>query len=267
MYEMLQHDFIRDALCACLLVGGVCAFLSVYIVFRKIVFVGITLAQMSTAGVGIALLVGVNPTLGAMTCSLATVLALATTAFRAKVPGEATIGATYVAAAAATVLILALNPLDHGQILDIMFGNVLTVTRPYVCFMAAVFMAIVAVHYIFHRQFLFTTFDPEGACAFGYSGALWELLFYLLMGIVISLSIKAVGTLLCFGFLVVPAVTGLLAGKRLIGIFSIAISSALISGVIGMYISYRADLPTGPTVCAVLVILSLAAWVVSQMRR
>ena len=267
MYEMLQHDFIRDALCACLLVGGTCAILSVYIVFRRIVFVGITLAQISTAGVGIALFTGLNPALCAMVLSLATVLALATTASRANVPREAVIGVIYVASSAATILILALSPLEHGQILDLMFGNVLTVTHSYMCFMAVVFMAIVATHFLLHRQFLFTTFDPEGACAFGYSAGVWEILFYLMMGIVISLSIKAVGTLLCFGFLVVPAVTGLLLGRRLITIFSIAISSAFISGVVGMYISYKVDLPSGPTVCAVLVVVALAAWAGSLMRR
>lgn len=266
MIEMLRHDFIRNALCACMLMGAACAVVGVYIVFKRIVFVGITLAQVSTAGISVALLAGLPSTLSALAFCMTTVLLLAPLTRRQRLPQEAVIGTVYVAASAVTALILALSPLDQGQVLNLLFGNVLTISPGYLLCVTLMCLGVMTAHALFHRHFFFAIFDPEGACAFGYSARLWDAMLYLMIGVVISLAIQALGTLLCFGFLVGPATAGLLIGRRLRGIFFMALASAAAGAVIGMWASYRADLPSGPSVCAVLALEVLATGVLRRIR-
>ena len=267
MGEMLGYEFIRNALAAGALVAAACAYLSVYVVFRRIVFVGITLAQVSTAGVGVALLTGLDPTLCALGFSLAAVMAFALFSAGGRVPGDAVIGSAYVAASASAVLIMAVSPLEQGQMLNILFGNILTVDRSYLFLLAAVFGAVGTFHFLFRRPFYFCTFDPEGARAFGYRTGFWEIIFYLSLGIVVSLSIRAVGSLLCFGFLVVPAVGVLSAAGSIGGIFVAAVLLALASTVLGLYLSFLFDLPSGPVICVILVGLALCMRLAAILRK
>jgi len=64
MLEMLKHDFLRHALAAAMIAGASLSFVGVYVILRRIVFVGAALAQLGAAGVGLALLTGQSPLLG-----------------------------------------------------------------------------------------------------------------------------------------------------------------------------------------------------------
>jgi ABC-type Mn2+/Zn2+ transport system permease subunit len=109
-------------------------------------------------------------------------------------------------------------------------------------------------------------FDPETAQASGIRAEWWDLLFFLILGVIISLAIRLAGTLLVFAFLVVPAVTGLLLSQRLGRIHAIAIGAASAATAGGLYASVKMDLPSGPAIVACSFALLLIAWVVSRFR-
>ena len=150
--------------------------------------------------------------------------------------------------------------------LDVLSGNILTVTRGQVWWMAAAAVTAIALHTLFHKQFLFSAFDSETAQASGIRAGWWDLFFFLILGVIISLAIRLAGTLLVFAFLVVPAVTGLLLSRHLGRIYAIAIGTASIATIAGLYASVKTDLPSGPAIVAFSFLILVLAWVVSRLR-
>jgi len=95
---------------------------------------------------------------------------------------------------------------------------------------------------------------------------LWDLFFFVLLGVVVALAIRLAGTLLVFAFLVLPAVTGLLLSRNLSKIHAVAVGTAGISTIAGLYCSFRLDLPSGPAIVACAFIVLLLAWAASRFR-
>jgi ABC-type Mn2+/Zn2+ transport system permease subunit len=266
MMVTLWHDhFLRLALIGSLVVGGVCAYLSVYVVLRRIVFVGAALAQASSAGVGLALLAGRNPSLLSLVLTMGGVAAFSVRSRSRRTTQESLIGVGYAVASALAVLFVAKSAQGEGHMLDLLSGNILTVTSVQVWWMALVAVTAVLVHTLFHKQFLFAAFDADTAAASGLRVAWWDLFFFLILGVIVSLAIRLAGALLVFAFLVLPGVIGLLLSQRLGRIYALAVGAAAAATLTGLYLSLKMDLPTGPAIVAVLFVLLGIAWSIVKL--
>lgn len=263
---MFHDTFMRTALLASLMVGAVCAYLGVYVVLRRIVFVGAALAQVSSAGVGLALLTGSNPAVLSIALTIGGVAAFSVQSKDRRTTQESYIGIGYAIASALAVLFVAKSAQGEAHMLDVLSGNILTVTSAQIWSMAVVGVVAIGLHTLFHKEFLFSAFDRETAQASGVRSAFWDLFFFLLLGVTISLGIKLAGTLLVFAFLVLPAVTALLLSQKLAKIQALAIAASAVAAVAGLYASVRLDLPSGPTIVACSFVLLLVAWVISRFR-
>ncbi|MCE5321980.1 metal ABC transporter permease [bacterium] len=266
MLSAFHDSFLQIALAASLIVGAVCAYLGVYVVLRRIVFVGAALAQVSSAGVGLALCTGYSPSIVSLILTLGGVAAFSVKSKDRRTTQESLIGIGYALASALAVLFVAKSAQGEGRMLDVLSGNILTVTPGQVWLMACAGIASIAVHSLLSKQFLFSMFDPETARACGIKSGWWDLLFFLILGVIISLAIRLAGTLLVFAFLVIPAVTGLLVSQRLSGIYIVALGSSAIATVCGLYASFQMDLPSGPAIVACLFVLLIAGWLISKFR-
>ncbi|MHB1456019.1 MAG: metal ABC transporter permease [Armatimonadota bacterium] len=266
MISVFHDSFMQTALLASLIVGVVCAFFGVYVVLRRVVFVGAALAQVSSAGVGLALLTGTNPVVLSIVFTIGGVAAFSVKSNDRRTTQESYIGIGYAVASALAVLFVAKSAQGEGHMLDVLSGNILTVTMRQIWWMAGVGVLAILLHNVFNKQFLFSAFDRETAQASGVRSSWWDLFFFLLLGLVISLGIKLAGTLLVFAFLVLPAVTALLLSQRLGRIIVIAIVASIIATTTGLYASVQLDLPSGPTIVAVSFLLLLIAWVISRFK-
>lgn len=265
----------RESLYGALVIALACSVLGVYVVLRRIVFVGAALAQLSSAGIALALfLSGLGAaTLGAHPVAMALVVTLAGALFfgmegagRGPVPPDATIGVTYAVAAAAGILLVA--KAATGEAHDIFLqGNILGITRKDTLVLLGVSVPVLLVHVLFYKEFLFVSFDRETARTLGYRVGGWNLLLYLTLGLVIAFAMQFAGVMLVFNFLVLPAVTGLLLGRGMAGVFTWSVVSALVAAVIGFILSVPYDLPTGPAIICVSGALALVAWGVRKLAR
>lgn len=260
----------REALYGALVIAVACSVIGVYVVLRRIVFVGAALAQISSAGLALALWMGGMGIGGELThrpVAVALIFSLGGALFfslgqtpRSGIPPDATIGVTYAVAAAVGVLLIA--KAATGEAHDIFLqGNILGITRKDTWVLLAVAAPVLLLHVIFYKEFLFVSFDRETARTLGYNVALWNLLLYFTLGLVIAFAMQFAGVMLVFNFLVLPAVTGLLLARSMSGIFTVAIVSSLAAGVIGFALSVPFDLPSGPAIIAVSGVLALLAWV------
>lgn len=266
-YTVFQLDFMQRALVAGLLVGGACAFLGVYVVLRRIVFVGVALAEMSSAGVALALLIGISPMLGSVILMLAGVLMASVQWGGKRIRQDAFIGIGYIVASAASILMLAKSASGEASLLDLLFGNILTVTAPDIGATAVALGLMTLFHIAFYKEILFVAFDPDTAAAVGYRSRVWELWLYLTIGLTIAFSIHAVGVLLTFASLVVPAVTALLLTRRMGAAFGGALVAGTLPVPLGLYLSFVADLPAAATIVVLGFGLLLIAGIVSRFLR
>lgn len=264
----------RDALYGSVIIAITCALLGVYVVLRRIVFVGAALAQVSSAGIalaywlagnGIATGLATHPEALSLAATLASVAFFAR-ASRGPIPPDARIGVWYAVAASAGILLIAKAAV--GEAHDIFLqGNILGITRGDTIELLIASVPVIAGQFFFQKELLFTSFDRETARTLGYRVHLWDLGFYLVLGFVISISMQFAGVLLVFNFLVLPAVTGLLLAHGMAGTFVISLGAALLAAVAGFALSIPFDLPTGPTMIAVSGALVVAAWTVRRLQR
>ena len=259
----------RDALFGALIMALACSVLGVYVVLRRIVFVGAALAQLSSAGIALGLFLyglGIGGELTHHPVAMALIVTIAGAMFfgigssgRGGVPPDAAIGVTYAVAAAAGILLIA--KAKTGEAHDIFLqGNILGITRLDTMILLAVAVPVLLVHLVFYKEFLFVSFDRETARTLGYNVRFWNLLLYFTLGVVIAYAMQFAGVMLVFNFLVLPAVTGLLLARSMLGIFAVAVGSALFAALLGFSLSVPYDLPSGPAIIAVSGALALLSW-------
>ena len=266
----------REALYGALVIALACSVLGVYVVLRRIVFVGAALAQLSSAGIALGMFLyglGIGGELTHHPVAMALIVTIAGAMFfgvggggRGGVPPDAVIGVTYVVAAAAGILLIA--KAQVGEAHDIFLqGNILGITTSDTVELLVVCIPVVIALFVFQKELLFTSFDPETARTLGYRVTLWDLAFYLVLGVVISVSMQFAGVLLVFNFLVLPAVTGLLLARTMGGTFLVSLGAALLAAVVGFALSIPFDLPTGPAMITVSGALVVLAWLVRKAQK
>ncbi|NLC58859.1 MAG: metal ABC transporter permease [Armatimonadetes bacterium] len=276
--EAFGSDFMQHALLAGMAVGALCAYLGVYVVLKRIVFVGVALAEMSSAGVALALwtagVLGLemeehNPLtmVGAVVLMLVGVLLFSVRWSARRVPPESTIGVGYAVAAAAGLLLMAHSAKGEAHVMQLLFGNILYVSVREIWEFLAAAAAVALVHLLFAKELLFVAFDPQTADAVGYRTRRWELLFYLTLGVTIAFAIRVAGVLLVFAMLVLPPVTALLLTRHLRRAFPVSAALGVLPVGIGLYLSYVRDVPSAACIVIVSFALLLAAGGLSLLRR
>ena len=262
MIGMLEYDFIRVALLGTIAIGVVCAYLGIYVVLRRIVFVGATMAQISSAGIALGILTGWSPNAWSVGLTFLAVLFFSHPAFGKRWPQDATLGILFTVSGAAAVLLVAHTARGNEEVVHLVQGNLLAMTATEARWLAGAFVTILAIHLLFFKEFLYLSFDPTMASTQGYRTGRWSLGFYLLLGVAIALAIKAIGILLMFAFLVIPASLGLVLTRRLGSAIGVAMVSAAVAVFLGIWLSFRYDFPSAPMIIAVLggLLVMGAAW-------
>jgi ABC-type Mn2+/Zn2+ transport system permease subunit len=264
-----SFDFMRQALLAGVLVALMCSYLGLYVVLKRIVFVGVALSEMSSAGIALALLVGFSPMLGAISFMLLGVLLFSMHWSPRRVPHESYIGVVYSVAAALGILMISKSAQGESHMLTLLQGDVLTVNPQETLQMLAVFAGVALIHLLFTKEFVLVSFDREAANTLGFRAARWDMLLFLTIGIVIAFSIRSVGVLMTSSMLILPAATALLITNRLRHAWIAAPVLGVLPVGLGLYLSYqpRIDLPASALIVALSFLLLLPALVYSVWKR
>ena len=265
--ELMLPPFV-----ACMILVAMLSYLGLHVIAREVIFVDLSLAQMAALGSLSALLFHVAPespttylfallatAVGAFLFALTRTSAHGGTAGAGRVPQEAFIGIVYVVASAAAVLVANKVPGGGEAVEKTLVGSLLWVTWKTIRNLALAYAALGVFQFLLRRRFLTISFHPDEAVRQGWKIRLWDFLFYLSFGVVITLAVPIAGVLMVFSFLVVPAVIANLftADKRRLTI--IAWSSGALASILGLWLSYTKDLPTGPLVVCMYGLLLVGA--------
>ncbi|HEX8834070.1 MAG TPA: metal ABC transporter permease [Abditibacteriaceae bacterium] len=267
LVETYSKDFMRQALLAGLSVALICSYLGVYVVLKRIVFVGVALAEMSSAGIALGLLLGFAPILGAMLFTLLGVVFFSLRFASRRLPNETFIGIAYSIAAALGILLIAKSAQGETHMLKLLQGDVLTVSPRETLVMIGAFAVVGLLHVLFNKEFLLVSFDREAASTLGFRAAMWDFLLFLSIGLVIAFSIYAVGILLTSTLLVLPAATALLLANRMRSAFVLAPVFGTVPVVLGLHLSLVTDMPASAVVVALSFLLFVATFALTAARR
>src|SRR6266513_2141138 len=267
-WEVMKWPFV-----ACLLFPPLLVYLGLHVVRREVIFVDLALAQVATLGTCVALLMGYHfddritfwVSL-AVTFLGAAFFSWSRNSTKAAVPQEAIIGITFVVAAAAVILLLSRIAGGKEELEHLLTGDILNVTQGEIGQRVVVFAVLGAFYAAFHKRFVLISSDPDRAFAEGTRVRLWDFLFYAAFALVVVSFVRLGGVLLTFSYLIVPAVCGTILATDWMKRLAIGWGIAAAASLIGLWASYKMDLPTGAAIVVASGLLLAIVGIVTMAR-
>ena len=249
--EPFQYSFMVRALVVSVLVGVMCPVLGAYVITRGRAFMGDALAHSVLPGMVVAFLLGISPFYAAVPTGILIALSMGSVARRTGISEDTSIGIIFAGMFALGLVMLSSADNINVNIEDLLLGQVLGVSQTDVYVSLGLAAAVLVGLYAFHRQLIYTTFDPVGAKVIGIKTGFVEYVLLALLALVIVIGIQAAGIVLVMAMLITPAATAYLLAKRFVQVMAIGALIGAISAVVGLYLSYYADMPSGPAMALV----------------
>lgn len=245
-------------------------YFGLHVLARGIIFVDLALAQIAALGISIAFMLGNDAhSIEAQAFAFAATLiaALAFTGLH-KIPNktarEVTIGSVYVVATALSLVILSRTAQGVEELKSLLNGNILWVRWEEITFVAIAYGLLVLLHGFQRKRFYDLSFKADSS---NRPSLIWEFLFFASFAVVITMAVNIAGVLLVFAFLIIPGFSATL----LVGSFGMRLVIGWILGlsvsVIGLWLSFIADLPVGATVVSLLGLLPILTMLISYVLR
>jgi ABC-type Mn2+/Zn2+ transport system permease subunit len=262
----LDNEFMLRALLAGVLVSVSCAIVGTFVVLRGLAFIGDALAHGVLPGIAGAILIGVPGILGAVVGALAMIGGVAIITRRSRLSSDTAIGLLFVGMLALGVVIVSRSSAFAGDLVAILFGQILGTSWESVAVQALAAVAVAIVAVVCARPFQLLAFDPEQADVAGFPSRRYHAIMLVLIALTVVVSFQVVGTLLVFGMLLAPAAAGALLAHRISTMMVIGAVVGAISSYAGLLISYWFDLAAGASMVLVAVIIFFAVFLFATWR-
>jgi ABC-type Mn2+/Zn2+ transport system permease subunit len=260
-----QNAFMLRALTAGILVSVTCGIVGTFVVLRGLAFIGDALAHGVLPGIAVAILLGFPTILGAAVSALIMIGGVSLITQRSRLSADTAIGLLFVGMLALGVVIVSRSASFTGDLVQILFGEVLGISDGAVLLQAAATLVIAAVAAVCARPFLLLCFNPEQAQVAGFSQRLYHNLMLILIALSVIVSFQTVGTLLVFGMLIAPAGTGALLARRVEAMMAWAAAIGSLSVYFGLLASYYFDLAAGSAIVLIAIFFFFAAFVTKNV--
>lgn len=251
LLDPLSYTFMQRGLAASVIVGVVCAVIGSYVVLRGMAFLGDALAHAILPGVAIAYLVGANLTVGALVAAVIVALLIGLFTRQGTIREDTAIGILFAAALSLGVALISSIRTYALDLSHILFGNMLGVSATDLWMVAILGLVVLAVIIGLYRPFLVVSFDPTLAATLRWPGEFFRILLLILLALTVVISLQTVGIGLVAAMLVTPAATAYLLTRRLTAMMALAAGLGAVSSVIGLYVSYYANIASGAAVVLV----------------
>lgn len=267
MIDALQYEFMRNALLAAVLVSVACGIVGTFVVTKKIVFISGGIAHAAFGGIGLGYFLGVNPVITAIPFSLLSALTIGTISKRIKISEDSAIGILWAAGMALGVLFIALAPGYAPDLFSYLFGSILTVPNSDIALMLALDLIIIILVTLTFKELRAISFDEEYSRISGVPTQTLYLLLLCLVALSIIVLIRVVGIILIIALLTIPTVIAKQFTFHLRKLMVYSIACAVVLTVLGLWISYLFNIPSGATIVLVLSAAFLVSVVVKKAKR
>ena len=259
LLEPFGYQYMVRAIWVSALVGGVCAFLSCYLMLKGWSLMGDALAHAIVPGVALAYLLKVPYAAGAFFSGLLAALAMALVRVRTQLREDAVIGIVFTTFFAAGLLIVSINP-TSVNVQSIVLGNILGISDEdviQVAIIAAVSLVILIARW---KDLMLVFFDENQARAVGLSPTRLKVLFFMLLSACTVAALQTVGACLVIAMVVTPGATAYLLTDRFKTLLIYAVTFGAVTAALGAYVSFFLDGATGGVIVTLQTVLFLLAF-------
>lgn len=248
MFEFLQYDWFVRAL----MIGGMtavmCSLLGIFVVMRRMAFLGDAIAHSAFTGIALGLLWGFDLNITVLiVCML---VGAGVTFFRNRLPlsADTVIGVFFSVMLALGILIVSFLKGYRVDLLSYLFGDILAVSRADVLVSGVLFILVLAIFFFILNPLLRMTFHEDLAKVGGVRVGFYNYLFTILVAMTIGIGLKIIGVLLVSAFLIIPAATAKTISFSFRQMLLFSLFFGFVSAMGGLILSFYLNLPSGPTI-------------------
>ncbi|MBK9099278.1 MAG: metal ABC transporter permease [bacterium] len=287
----ILFELFPYALLGSIAAGIICSFLGVFVVSQRVVFLGAALTQAAIAGVAFSFLHLLNleqmlasafsieviddsflhhfeHTFFSLLFAVIAVIIFSQSSRQKFITQDSLLGIIFVAAIALRIIFIQKSPIaEVAEIESILKGDILFIGANEFFTLLILLIMIFFIFSLFSKQLKFVTFDADTASAHGINDRLWLLIFYLIVGVGISLTTRFVGDVFTFAFLILPASTALLLAKRITSVFIYSVLIGSIIPPIAIYVAFVYDISSGPTAVVAALLIFLIVFVIKKIKK
>jgi zinc transport system permease protein len=258
-FDLLSYSFIRNAILAALLMSVACGISGTYIVSRRMVFISGGITHASFGGVGIGFFFGFPPLAGAAIFAVLAALATENLTRRKILRNDSIIAILWSLGMALGIIFIYLTPGYAPNLMSFLFGSIITVSPTDLWLMFILAIAVSLVFILLYKPILYVAFDEQFARIRGIPVMLLNYILIVLVALTIVLSIRTAGIILVLSVLTIPQNISNLFTNRFDHIMIGSIGIGFLASLLGLFISYYLDIPSGATIIFTLVVMYLAA--------
>lgn len=263
----LNNEFMLRALAAGAMVSMASAVVGTFVVLRGLAFIGDALAHGVLPGIAVAILLHLPGILGAAAGALVMIGGISLITRRSRLSSDTAIGLLFVGMLALGVVIVSRSTSFSGDLVRVLFGEVLGISPTALWIQLAASLGIAIVAVICNRPFLLLCFNPEQAQVSGFSVPFYHNIMLAMIAITVIVSFQTVGTLLVFGMLLAPAAAGALVARRIGSMMAWAAVFGVFSVYAGLLISYHFNTAAGATIVLMATIVFFVAFFIRAARQ
>jgi len=263
---LLAHGFIQRALIAGSCIAVLCSTLGVFLVLRRLSLIGDGLAHVTFGSVALGLLLKSYPFYVAVPVVMLSSLGILKLMEKARLYGDAAIGVVSSLGVAGGVLLASVAGGFNVDLFSYLFGSILSISKAEVVVSAVLSLCLLAVILLLYQELFSITFDEEAARTSGVKTTLVNRILVLLTALTVVLATKMVGVMLVSALLILPPVTALQMARGFRAMMVYSSCAGLLSVVLGIFISFAADLPTGAVIVLLNFLFFIATFFAKRFR-
>lgn len=262
LLEPFAYQYMLKAIMVSALVGGVCAFLSSYLMLKGWSLIGDALSHAVVPGVAIAYALGLPYALGAFFSGILAALAIFFIKSITALKEDAIIGFIFTTFFALGLFIISINP-TAVNVQEIIFGNILGIANEDIWQVVVIMGISLLFLLVFYKNLLLVFFDEVQAAVIGLSTKTYQILFFSLLSACVVAALQTVGAILVIAMVVTPGATAYQLTDRFNRLVLIAVSIGISTSALGVYLSYFIDGATGGVIVCLQTVLFILALIFS----
>lgn len=261
--ELMNYPFLSRAMITAAVVGIVAGIVGCLIILRGMSLMGDAMSHAVLPGVALSFLLNIPMFIGALFTGLLTSVLIGALTDHSKTKKDAAIGIAFTLFFSVGVVMISLME-TTTNLYHILFGDVLTVTREAMYTTLSICMLVLIIVIVFYQQLKLTTFDPIFSKMNGINPKFWHYTVMMLLALITVVSLQTIGIILVVAMLITPASSAYLISKSLHQMMILSAIFGLISAVIGIYISYMMNVPSGACIVIIATIIYMFTFILSK---
>ena len=259
LLEPFQYQYMLKAILMSAAVGGICAFLSAYLMLKGWSLIGDALSHSVVPGVAIAYALALPYAIGAFFSGILAALSILWIKSITKLREDAVIGFIFTTFFAIGLFIISLNP-TAVDVQAIVLGNILGIADEDIVQVSIIIGVSLIFLLLFWKDLLLVFFDESHAVSVGLSPLRYKVLFFTLLSACVVAALQTVGAILVIAMVITPGATAYLLTDRFGKLIIIAVTLGILTSGVGAYISYFLDGATGGIIVCLQTALFLLAF-------